>query len=288
MADEATGAAGDITRTRFEVRPPGGGPPLRGDLRVRAGAEPTSAVVICHGFKGFREWGFFPALAKAAAAAGHAAVGIDFSRNGVGADGVDFSALDLFRENTLSRDVDEIRATLDVLTTRRLLPRVPVRIGLFGHSRGGGEAVIAAAEDARVDALVTWAAVATFQRWQPEQVDAWRRGEAVEIENARTGQQMPIGPTYWRDLEENADRLDVEAAAARVRAPWLIVHGDADASVAVGDAHRLFDAAPESAELLVVEGADHTFGARHPYAGATPELRTATDATLEWFEQHLC
>jgi uncharacterized protein len=71
-----------------------------------------------------------------------------------------------------------------------------------------------------------------------------------------------------------------------VEAPWLIVHGDRDTSVDVADAHRLFDAAG-AAELLVVDGGDHGFGARHPYAGATPELHTAVEATLEWFEQHL-
>lgn len=287
MPQDGTAGPGSITRTRFELRTRDGGPPVRGDLRVRSGAAPTSAVVICHGFKGFREWGFFPDLARAVAMAGHAAVSVDFSRNGVGDDGADFSALDRFAQNTHSRDVDEIRMVLDALQAGPLLRRPPVRTGLLGHSRGGGEAVIAAAEDARVDALVTWAAVATFQRWTPEQVEAWRRGETVEVENARTGQQMPMGPGYWADLEANADRLDVTAAAARVEVPWLILHGDADASVDVDDAHRLFDAAGEAAELVVVEGGDHVFGARHPYAGATPELHTAVDSTLEWFEQHL-
>ena len=98
---------------------------------------------------------------------------------------------------------------------------------------------------------------------------------------------MPIGPAYWRDLDENTDRLDVRAAAARVTAPWLIVHGEADESVATDDARSLFEMAGENSELLLVEGADHTFGARHPYAGATPELKTAAEATLDWFDRHL-
>ena len=37
----------------------------------------------------------------------------------------------------------------------------------------------------------------------------------------------------------------------------------------------------------MVEGADHGFNGKHPYAGATPELRIAADATLEWFDTHL-
>jgi pimeloyl-ACP methyl ester carboxylesterase len=274
-----------ITRTRFELRPEGGGPPVRGDVRVAEGSEPRDAVVICHGFKGFREASFFPALAGAVAARGHAAVSFDFSHNGVGADGVDFSALDLFAEQTHSRNVDEIRMVLGALGG--LLPRKPRRVGLFGHSRGGGEAVLAAAEDGRVDALVTWAAIASVYRWSDEQMDRWRRGETVEILNTRTGQPMPVGPAYLRDLEANTERLDIRRAAARLRAPWLIVHGEADTSVPADDGRVLWDMAGENAELLLIDDADHTFGSRHPYPGATDALRAATEATLDWFGTHL-
>jgi len=274
-----------LTRTRFELRPKEGGPPVRGDVRVIEGSEPRSAVVICHGFKGFREWGFFPAVAGAVAARGHAAVSFDFSHNGLGADGVDFSALELFERHTLTREVDEIRMVLDALP--RLVPRRSKRIGLLGHSRGGGEAVLAAAEDRRVDALVTWAAIASVHRWSEEQLARWRHGETVEIVNARTGQAMPIGPQFLRDIEENTERLDIRRAAARLTLPWLIVHGEADTSVSPDDARTLWDMAGDSAELLLIEDADHTFGAKHPYAGATDALRTATEATLEWFGEHL-
>lgn len=277
----------DIIRTDFEIRAPDGGPPLRGDVRVLDGHRPAAAVVICHGFKGFRAWGFFPLLARAVAARGHAAVTFDLSRNGVDAAG-EFTAPDRFAEQTHSRNVAEIGAVLDAVSSGALTPRAPRSLGLFGHSRGGAEALLAAAGDPRVDALVTWAAIADVpSRWGPAQVAAWTRGESVDIVNSRTGQRMPVSPAYWRDWEENRDALDVGAAAARLSVPWLIVHGDGDTSVGVDEAHALFDAAGESTELLVVEGGDHTFGARHPYAGATPELRTAADATLEWFDTHL-
>jgi uncharacterized protein len=275
-----------ITRTQFELRPEDGRPPIRCDLRVPQGPQRRSAVVLCHGFKGFRSWGSFPHLARAIAARGHACVSVDFAYNGVGADGVDFSALELFGEQTHTRNVEEIRMVVDAVAGGELLPGVR-SIGLWGHSRGGGEAVLAAARDPRIGALVTWAAVASVHRWTEEQLARWRRGETVSIPNARTGQQMPIGPEYWRDLEENTERLDIRAAAARVSVPWLLVHGEADEAVKPEEASALFEMAGENAELLMVEDADHTFGARHPYTGATPELRTAAEATLDWFDRHL-
>jgi len=278
-----------IDVTPFELPDPDGGPPVRGDVHLRRGHAPEAAIVLIHGFKGFRTFGFFPSLARAAAEQGFAAVTFDFSHNGVGADGADtFSAMHLFAEQTHTRNVAEIRRVVDVLLDGDLLPRPARRIGLLGHSRGGGEAVLAAAEDPRVEALVTWAAIASIaERWTPQQVATWQAGGTVEIENARTKQMMPVGPGYWRDVEQNRARLDVPAAAARLAIPWLIVHGDADGSVPVDEGRRLFDAAGEEAELLVVEGADHGFNGKHPYAGPTPELRLVTDASLDWFRTHL-
>lgn len=287
MPDET--ASHPIIRTPFELPSPDGGPPVRGDLHVRQGDRPTAAVVLIHGFKGFRTFGFFPTLAQDAAARGFAAVTFDFSHNGIGEDGADtFSAMHLFAEQTHTCNVQEIRRVIDALAGGELLDRGVRSIGLLGHSRGGGEAVLAAAEDPRVDALVTWAAIASIaERWSPEQVATWQAGGTVQIENARTKQMMPVGPIYWRDVEQNRERLDIPAAAARLQVPWLIVHGDADTSVPVDEGRRLFDAAGEAAELLVVEGADHGFNGKHPYAGATPELQLVTEASLEWFQTHL-
>ncbi|HEX2210558.1 MAG TPA: alpha/beta fold hydrolase [Longimicrobium sp.] len=285
MPDDTTTA---ITCTTFELPSPDGGPPVRGDVRQREGFQAAAAIIFCHGFKGFRRFGFFPNLARAAALRGFAAVTFDFSRNGIGPDGADtFSAMPLFAEHTHSRNLHEIRRVVGAVERGALTGRPPRRVGLFGHSRGGGEAVLAAADDPRVNALVTWAAISHVDRWTPEQVATWQAGRTVEIENARTRQMMPIGPGYWRDLDENRARLDILAAAARTDVPWLIVHGDADASVPVDEGRQLFEAASENTELLIVEGADHGFNARHPYVGATPELRIAADATLEWFQTHL-
>ena len=275
-----------IVRARWEIRPADGSPVIRGDLRAPAGPPPRSAVVIAHGFKGFKDWAFFPAVALAIARRGHAAVSFDFSRNGVDTRG-EFTEPGRFSEQTHSRDVDEIRMVLDAVTGGKLFPRRPEKIGLLGHSRGGGEAVLAAAEDDRVDALVTWAAIAAVGRWGEGDVAAWERGETVYVENKRTHQRLPIAPGFWRDIVANRDRLDITAAASRLTIPWLIVHGEADDAVPADNARTLFDAAGENAELLLVEGAGHTFGAVHPWAGATPELRTAADATIAWFDQHL-
>ncbi len=277
-----------VVRESWELRFPDGSPPIRGDVRSLGGRPPTRAVIICHGFKGFRNWGFFPSLARALARRGYAAVTFDFTRNGLGDDGVDFSALDRFAENTHSRNLDEIRLVIDAARSGKLLAKAPRKLALLGHSRGGGEAILSAAQTGRVDALVTWSAISSVDdRWGRRNVEIWRNGGTALIANSRTGQDMPIGPGFWQDIVDNAERLDILAHAARISVPWLILHGEEDETVPASDATTLFAAAGDSAELCMVEGASHTFGAKHPYDGPTPELQTAAQTTLSWLDEVL-
>lgn len=286
MSEESRGAA--LVRAKWEIPGQAGEPPIRGDLRALPGPTPRTAVVICHGFKGFREWGFFPSLARAIARRGHAAISFDFRHNGVGDDGVDFSALDRFATNTHTGNVEEIGEVLDAMDGSGFFPNTPEGIALLGHSRGGAEALLAAERDPRVRALVTWNSIASIgSRWTSEEVGAWNRGETVYIQNSRTAQQMPVGPSYWRDIVENREALDILGSASRLTIPWLIVHGEEDETVPVSDGRTLFTAAGDNAELCLIQGGSHTFGAKHPYEGATSELRTAAQTTLSWLDEQL-
>ena len=120
-------------------------------------------VVFCHGFKGFKDWGPYPEWGRHLARAGFVSVHLNFSHNGVHRDApTAFTELDRFADNTFTRELDDLRAVLDVVETGRLLeaPADPHRIGLLGHSRGGGTVILQAGRDDRVAALVTWSSVA--------------------------------------------------------------------------------------------------------------------------------
>jgi pimeloyl-ACP methyl ester carboxylesterase len=164
------------------------------------------------------------------------------------------------------------------------------RLGLFGHSRGGGDAILAAARAPwreRLRSLVTWAAIADVDRFTPAQKEEWRRQGEMPVVNARTGQRLALGPGMLAEIEERRPGLDILGAAAALRAPWLIVHGADDESVPVEDGQRLAERASGERELRIVPGASHTFGSRHPFAGPTPQLIQALNATQRWFRTHL-
>ncbi|MDE2979674.1 MAG: hypothetical protein OXU74_00635 [Gemmatimonadota bacterium] len=273
---------GPLIHERGETTPPHGDV-IRLDIRRPPQGEPRSAVLVAHGFKGFKDWGFFPYLCERLARDGHLVVSFNFSLNGTGPKLLEFTDLDAFGRNTVSRELDDLHWMVDrMLAGEWSDGTAPEYVGLLGHSRGGGTSVITTAEHQGVSALVTWAAVATLQRWSEQQVADWQARGVTWITNARTGQEMPLYGTLWEDFNDNGARLDVLAAAARVRVPWLIVHGSEDPTVAVAEARQLHEAGSGSS-LRVVEGSGHTFEAVHPPREATPGLIAAVEASLQHF-----
>jgi dienelactone hydrolase len=278
-----------VAKQPFELRGADGGP-LRGEVRTAGSGSDRPAVIICHGFKGFKEWGFFPHLADRLARAGLTVISFNFSGSGVGPDGERFSEPERFGHATLSNDLSDLQLVVAALQEGALSDGLAKQdgYGLFGHSRGGGTTIIHAASTDSVKAMVTWAAIATPLRWDDATVTRWRSEGRIDVVNQRTGDVLPLYTDFLDDLSARGHELDIARAAARVRGKWLIVHGAEDEAVPYGDAMKLHAAAqPTVSQLTVIPGAGHTFGARHPWTGCTTELDAAFEATVGWFSDNL-
>lgn len=261
--------------------------PLLVDVRTSDRATARPAVVILHGYKGFKDWGMFPALAERVARAGFTAVSFNVSGSGVD-DAGEFRFPERFGHNTYSAELADILTVLDALAQGALDLPPTGAVGLVGHSRGGGTAILTAARDRRVQALVTWAPIGYVSRWAGREAE-WRANGKIEVTNARTGLVLPLYTDLLEDTERRAAELDIAGAATTLTQPWLLLHGRDDESVPLAEAERLAaqwqPAQPR--RMLVLDDANHTFGAVHPFAGMTPALAQAFDETLTWLGRHL-
>jgi pimeloyl-ACP methyl ester carboxylesterase len=237
-------------------------------------------VIFAHGFKGFKDWGAHNLVANYFAENGFKYLKFNFSHNGTTAQHpVDFVDLIAFADNTFSIELEDLNNVIDFVCNGSSMPTVS-EVYLIGHSMGGGISIIKTAADKRIKKLITMASISSFGNLWPKEAEAqWKLQGIMYMPNKRTGQEMPLKATLLDDLYNNPAKLDILAKAAEIKQPWLIIHGDADTTVPFKYAEALKEA-NKNAELLIIPGADHTFGAAQPYG-----LKTLPDHLLEFCKQ---
>jgi len=256
------------------------------DLRYSKSAKDKLPLLIfCHGFKGFKDWGCFPYMLDKIANENIFTVSFNFSLNGVNnekANPIDFERLDDFARNTFSEELDDLGCVIDFLENEK--DNYNYDFGtliLAGHSRGGGIAILKAAEEKRVKKLVTLASVAEFNRYGEETKRMWRERGYIEAMNTRTKQKMRMNVSLLEDIENNYSRLNITEAMKNTDIPTLIIHGTEDLAVDKSEAETLYGLCKkDKAKLIILENTGHTFGAVHPFAGTTPHLENVIDEII--------
>lgn len=266
------------------------GDPIDGDVRFIESDSPKPAVVMCHGFKGFKDWGTFPSWGRRLAEEGFVSVLFNFSYNGINIEQpTEFTELDKFAKNTFTRELHDLEQVLSATTSGRL-PGARIdagRVGLMGHSRGGGIAILTAARNERVKALCTWSSVAGLaERFTEEQIQEWEHRGYTEVLNTRTGQVMRLDRVLYDDAVQHEQKLDVLRAARQLEKPWLIVHAEDDEAVPFEEGKQLHEHAPHSTFFTAMKG--HTFGGAHPQEDALPlTVQIVFNRTVNFFRKVL-
>lgn len=139
-----------------------------------------------------------------------------------------------------------------VLAAARRLPFVdPRRVALFGFSMGGWTALNAAARDPKLRAVVAVAPVGG-----PEMVGS---GTLEFI----TRLSRPLNTLKPRALAADFSKAvtahDPGLAVRRIKAPLLLVHGDADTTIPAIISKRLAANAGGQVRLVIERGASHDF-----------------------------
>ena len=146
---------------------------------------------------------------------------------------------------SMPRFAEDLQAAVSWLRDR---PDVDgARIALVGHSVGAGAALMTAARDPRIAAVVSIASMADPREMIGRSFRGYRAPRALIRAALRT-----IERTIGHDFDDFAPLRTI----ARIDAPVLVLHGLDDPTVPTGDAERLARSG-RSATLRLVPGADH-------------------------------
>jgi uncharacterized protein len=268
------------------------GKPILTDIFYAVAGGPRPVVIYAHGFNGFKDWGNFDLIAKQFAKQGFTFIKFNFSHNGTTPQQPeDFADLEAYAENNYTKELDDLGAVVGWAASPDNTHSAAIdakQIFLLGHSRGGGIAILKAAEDSRIAKLVTWASVSECKtpwgNWPPERMDKWEEEGVAYIENSRTQQQMPLKYQLYLDYQNNRQRLDIQKAMSSLQIPVLICHGTADTSVSVSKAYDLNSW--NSKSVLILTDSDHVFGRKHPWTEPTlpPAMQEVVDKTIQFFK----
>lgn len=258
------------------------------DISIPVSKTALPLIIFCHGFKGFKDWGHFNWVADSAAQQGLAFLKFNFSHNGINPNNLtELSDLEAFAENNYSIELFDLGKVIDYAVENASVFNInPKDIYLVGHSRGGGIALLKAAEDKKVKKLALWASLSEFDSFfRPATIEEWQKNGVVYAENKRTGQQLPLNKQFYDDYLKNKSMLDVRKSAKMLEIPLLIIHGDQDESVNISHAEFLYNLVQHSI-YIKVEGGNHTFGAKHPFDPETDGsemLDELLENTFEFF-----
>ncbi len=253
------------------------GQPLFGDTHLPSGT-PRGVLVMCHGFKGYKDYGFMPYLAEHAAARGLIAHRFNFSHSGMTNRIETFERPDLFERDTWSRQIFDVQMVAQAVRDG-VIPGDNLPMVWFGHSRGGIAVLLAAwrtfAEhpDLAPAGVISAAAPDRACYLDEQSRQTLREQGWLDSPSTRTRQMLRVGRAWLDEIEADPDAFDPLRAAAELPCPLHVVHGDQDATIAVEAAHRYAEVAGDKATLHIIERGNHVFNGRNPLRRDTPQPR---------------
>ena len=240
-------------------------------------------VVFVHGFMGFKDWGAWNLVQQFFTEKGYGFCKFNLSHNGGTIEnGMDFPDEVAFGKNCYSYEVNDIGCALTWLMSEVSELKT---LRLIGHSRGGGAVILAGSKFANshpISSIHTWAAISDIGMRLPEgeELEQWKKEGVRYVKNGRTLQHLPHYFSLYEDFKKHESELNIQQAIQKLRIPISIHHGDQDTSVPIAEGISL--ARWSNVDLHLIPGADHVFGASHPWNNSKlpTELAVLCEQTL--------
>jgi putative redox protein len=238
------------------------GDTLAGVLHHPVENKSAGAAVLCHGMESDKNSEKLIFLGRQLAQCGILTLRFDFSYVG--------ESSGKFADITYRGEVEDLRAAYELVRNRH-----GGKIAIFGSSMGGTVALMFAAAEPHVAALVALAAPLHPENFPkrvltPAGLERWRKRGFMRY----NGQRLNLA------LLEDLECIDVPGAARSIHCPVLILHGDADEIVPVAEAHELHDCLTNAKRLSIFKDGDHRLS--DPII-----MQRAMHQALDWLTEHV-
>lgn len=225
-------------------------------------------VLLAHGFRGYKDYGFIPLLAKKLAAEGYLAHRFNFSHSGMTHGHGEFDPV-TFSTDTWNKQVSDLLCVIEAVNSG-VLEGGELPLVLFGHSRGAVTTLLASGRHSEspslshLRGLITAASPVDACRLKSADRDSFVRNGYMEAPSSRTGQTLRIDAAWLREQQADPEGHDVVTQAGRVRVPVGIIHGLDDSTVQSEDAVFLAEAVGDRAIMRLIDGGNHVFNTPNP------------------------
>ena len=230
---------------------------LAGYLHLPRIAEKNYPVVIlCHGATGCKDSRILESIAKSLSNNNIAAFRLDIRGHG-----------ESEGEFSLKGWLEDINSAILYLTRRAEVDSK--RIGLLGHSLGGGLGLITAVKNQAIKAYAGLAPASNLKSVIPFVIASYKlKGFKVSDDTTPENIEKFVG-------ENNPINL-----VKKLQKPILLTYGDQDEFLPALKISELFEKANEPKELKVVKNADHTFL-------SPSKMEECAHLIAEWFKRNL-
>lgn len=235
------------------------------------------AIVLCHGFAGFKEV-LLPAYAEAFAKAGYVVLNFDYRGFGE-SEGERGRLVPKLQIEDIHSAIDYV-AGLDFVDSNK--------IGLWGTSYGGANAIAAAAQNDLIKCLSVQLTFANGERVITGDMSDEEKEKFIGMidkmltKKEKTGKEMTVplhkvltdeqSKGFYERYSKEYDAFDIKIPFLTVnetmshkpenyigdlKIPVLIVASDTDSVNPVEESHILYEKANEPKELMILEGISH-------------------------------
>lgn len=213
------------------------------------GSGKMSAVLLFHGFTGYKEGADLVDIAHKLAESGIVSVRYNAS-------GLWDSEGSMENDYRFSNHRDDAESVLHYISNLSYVD--PSRVGVYGHSMGGKLAVFFCADHPDIRALCIGSAPVTFMSTSYVSVlPEWKKEGYFQKVSGRDGGKIRVPYEYVVD----AEKYDVVKAAGQVIRPQsLVIAGKLDTEVPWQETKKIFEVLQSPKEFLLIDELSHKYG----------------------------